>query len=241
MSLFQNLIITGRPACGKSEFIDFMKKIPLEQRIEKYCIGKFEEIDDFPWLWELCEEDDRREKEGLKRLCTESVPEGFNVIEQGLRGRLIEKMNEVIIKKYLKRPEFYDEGTLMIEFARGKTDGFRNSLNNLSKEVLEVSAILHILVTFEESYRKNNARYEKGLESSILFHKVPDKDMFGFFKENDWLELTENRPDGYLMINDVKVPFLTMNNEPELTDPEGLEKRYSLALKKLMQLYQNRR
>ncbi len=236
-NIFQNLIITGRPACGKSEFIDFMKKTPAEKRATAFHIGNFEEMDDFPWLCELCDSDDAREAKGEARLYTEKVPEGFNVTKPKLRGSLVAKMNEVMTEKYIKKPEFYKNGTLLIEFARGQQDNFHDSLNALTKDILTRSVILHILVSFEESYRKNHARYKKGLEASILSHKVPDKDMYGFFKDNDWLELTGNKPFGYVTLNGVKVPFVTMQNEPELTDVTGLTERYGNALNKLMELY----
>lgn len=229
MTIFQNLIIIGRPACGKSELTDFLKKIPVRERTEKYHIGNFKEEDDFPWLWQLSEEDDAH-------LYTRRVPEGFEITKPTLRGDFFDKMNDVISEKYLKDPSFYKENTLLIEFARGKGDGFKRSLEKLSPEILKMSAILHILVSFEESVRKNNARYKKGLEGSILSHKVPDKDMNEYFIENDWLDITQNRPHGYLAINGVNVPFLTVNNEPELTEHAALEKRFMPALKKLMEI-----
>ncbi len=50
--LFQNILLLGRPASGKSEFIDFMKQVSDTDRASKYHIGKFKEMDDFPWIWE---------------------------------------------------------------------------------------------------------------------------------------------------------------------------------------------
>lgn len=236
MAIFQNLIITGRPACGKSELIDFLKKVPAGERTEKYHIGNFKEEDDFPWLWRLSEEDNALEKQGKPRLYTRRVPEGFEITRPTLRGDFFDKMNDVILEKYLKNPSFYKENTLLIEFARGKGDGFKRSLEKLSPEVLKMSAILHILVSFKESFRKNDARYKKGLEGSILSHKVPDKDMNEYFIENDWLDITQNQPCGHLMLNGVNVPFLTVNNEPELIDPIALERRFMPALKKLWEI-----
>ena len=62
--IFEHLFVLGRPAGGKSEFIDFMKKCPAAERAGTFGIGRFEEIDDFPWLWDACVEDDRREARG---------------------------------------------------------------------------------------------------------------------------------------------------------------------------------
>lgn len=238
--IFENLFVLGRPACGKSEFIDFMKKLPAEERAAKFAIGRFEEIDDFPWLFDACTEDDRREARGEPRLVSAMTPEGPNITKKGYRGSLVGRFNDAIAEKYLAHPEFYDEGTLLIEFARGKDDGFRESLSRFLPGILRRGAILHILVSFEESYRRNDARYRKGLESSILFHKVPDQDMYGFFQENDWTELTGGAADGYLSFQGICVPFVTMPNEPESTDPAVLDGRYGAALRRLMQLVRER-
>jgi hypothetical protein len=39
---FDILILNGRPAAGKSEVIDYLKKTPLEERIRRFHIGAFE-------------------------------------------------------------------------------------------------------------------------------------------------------------------------------------------------------
>jgi len=91
-------------------------------------------------------------------------------------------------------------------------------------------------VSFEESFRRNDARYRKGQEESILFHKVPDRDMYGFFRENDWDAMTGGAPDGRLDLRGVRVPFVSMPNEPESTDPAVLGARYGDALRRLLDL-----
>ncbi len=137
-------------------------------------------------------------------------------------------------------PSFYDEGTLLIEFARGVGDGFRTSLERFRPDILSRAAILYIQVSFEESFRRNSARYKPGQEESILFHKVPDRDMLGFFRDNDWADITAGAPDGWLALAGVRVPFVSMNNEPESTDPLVLRVRYAGALGRLMDLYRTR-
>ena len=57
-SHFPILIITGRPAAGKSEVIDFLKKCDPIIRLEKFHIANFEELDDFVYVWETFELDD---------------------------------------------------------------------------------------------------------------------------------------------------------------------------------------
>jgi hypothetical protein len=238
--IFEHLFVLGRPAGGKSEFIDFMKRLPAEDRAASFGIGDFEEIDDFPWLWEACEADDARESAGEPRRVSERTPEGYNITAPKFRGSLVGRFNSAIRERYLARPGFYQRGTLLIEFARGGGDGFRESLERFDKEILERGAILYIKVSFEESFRRNSARYRPGQAESILFHKVPDRDMLGFFRENDWDAITEGAPDGYLQLAGACIPFVTMNNEPETADPAVLRWRYARALGRLLHLYRTR-
>jgi hypothetical protein len=239
-AIFEHLFVLGRPAGGKSEFIDFMRKLPAAERAAGFGIGRFEEVDDFPWLWQACLDDDGREARGEPRLASARTPEGYNITEAKFRGSLVDRFNEKVAADYLSRPSFYDEGTLLIEFARGVGDGFKESLERFSPDIVSRAAILYINVSFEESFRRNSARYKPGQEESILFHKVPDRDMLGFFRDNDWVEITAGAPDGWLSLAGVRVPFVSMNNEPESTDPLVLRDRYADALGRLLDLYRTR-
>ena len=51
MDTFDILLLIARPAAGKSEIIDHLKNMPIEDRVQLFHIGEFEEIDDFPMLW----------------------------------------------------------------------------------------------------------------------------------------------------------------------------------------------
>jgi hypothetical protein len=240
-AVFEFLFVLGRPAGGKSEFIDFMKKCPAGERAATFGIGRFEEVDDFPWLWEACLEDDAREARGEPRQVSETTPEGYNIIRPRFRGSLVDRFNEAIAARDAADPRFHDEGgTLLIEFARGCGDGFRESLERFDPRTLRRAAILYIDVSFEESFRRNDARYRKGQEESILFHKVPDRDMLGFFRDNDWAGMTGGAPDGRLDLAGVRVPFVSMPNEPESTDAAVLRDRYARALGRLFELYRTR-
>jgi len=236
MQTFNNLFILGRPAAGKSELIDFLKRMSIAERAERFHIGKFEEVDDFPWLWEVYLEDNEREKRGAERLFTEDTPVGLSLKCQTFRSDNQEKFNEVIGEKYLSRPEFYEDGTLLIEFARGKADGFRVSLERTDRRILEDAAILYIDVSFAESCRRNDARFEEAQKNSVLFHKVPDKDMYEYFIENDWSDMTGGLHHGFIQIKETAIPFVTMLNEPESTDPTVLNERYGNALEILWDL-----
>jgi hypothetical protein len=240
LRIFEHLFVLGRPAGGKSEFIDFMKKLPDAERASRFGIGRFEEVDDFPWLWEACLEDDARETRSEPRLYSERTSEGYNIIKPQFRSSLVARFNQVISSRYLADPDFYDNGTLLIEFARGREDGFRDSLELFHPEILKRGAILYIQVSFEESYRRNSARYRRGQEESILFHKVPDRDMLGFFRHNDWEQISGGAPYGYMEIAGVSIPFVSMNNEPESIDPAVLGERYAQALGRLRELFATR-
>ena len=239
-AIFEHLFVLGRPAGGKSEFIDFMKKLPADERAASFGIGRFDEIDDFPWLWNACVDDDARETRSEPRLVSERTAEGYNITKPKFRGSLVNQFNNVITQKYLTNPAFYEDGTLLIEFARGMDDGFRESLERFDPAILKRGAILYIRVSFEESFRRNSSRYKPGQEESTLFHKVPDRDMLGFFRDNDWDHITGGAPDGWLDLGGVRVPFVSMNNEPESTDPLVLRERYAQALGRLLTLLRAR-
>ena len=233
---FDHLFVLGRPAGGKSEFIDFMKRLPADRRAADFGIGRFVEVDDFPWLWDACLADDAREALAQPREMSERTAEGYNITQPGFRGSLVDRFNREIAGRFLAGPAFYDDGTVLIEFARGVGDGFRQSLDEFRADILERAAMLYLQVSFDESYRRNDARYRKGQEESILFHKVPDRDMFGFFRDNDWAAMTGGAADGWLTLNGVHVPFVSMENEVESTDPAVLGPRYGAALRRLRDL-----
>lgn len=237
MQTFDNVLLLGRPASGKSEFIDFVKNVSEPERAAKYHIGSLKELDDFPWLWEKFMEDNVWEKAGYpRRYSFGGSNPGMAKEGAPLFDFCIQKFNAEYAKQYQNNEEFYKNSTLFIEFARGGADAYQRSLSQLSPEILKHSAIFFILVSYEESCRRNNARYQEKLQHSILAHKVPDETMEHFYRTHDWLELTKNQSSGYVTVQGLRVPFVTVNNEPELTDPILLEKRYGPALKTLMEL-----
>jgi hypothetical protein len=238
-AIFQHLLVLGRPACGKSEFIDFLKHSTPDMRAGRLHIGRFEEVDDFPWIWEKFQEDALWEKAGYDRLYTqEYMPGNPGMAPKGAKlfDWCMHKFNDVIASQYLARPGFYLESTLLIEFSRGGAGGFGRALGILSPQILERAAIFYINVSREESWRRNVARYQEKLKHSILAHMVPRETYDYFYDTNDWDELTAGRPSGRLRLSGVDVPFISMSNEPESTDPAVLEERYAAALGRLWQL-----
>ncbi len=235
---FDHILLLGRPAAGKSEFIDFMKKTSDAERAERYHIGKFEELDDFVWLWDKFMEDDLWEEAGCERLFSKRYDSNYG-LKPGM-GKLFDLMltrfNHEAAARYISHPGFYRDGTVIVEFARGGNDGYRKALPALSKEILERAAILYVKVSFDESWRRNVARYEEKLAHSILAHMVPRETMDAFYRLDDWDSYTSGRPEGVLDVKGVRVPFVTMNNEPELKERGPLAERYGPALDKLWKL-----
>jgi len=234
--IFQHLLVLGRPACGKSEFIDFLKHADPDTRRQRLHIGGFEEVDDFPWLWEKFQDDEIWQRAGYGRLYTEEyMPGNPGLAPKGaaLFDWCMHKFNDVIAARYLGRADFYEASTLLIEFSRGGPNGFGRALGVLDRRILEPAAILYIDVSREESWRRNVARYQDKLKHSILAHMVPRQTYDYFYDVNDWADLTGGRRSGRLEVNGVSVPFVSMPNEPESTDPAVLEPRYGAALDEL--------
>ncbi len=237
---FDHIILNGRPGGGKSELIDFLKGCELARRADRYHIGKVVELDDFVWLWDKFVEDDLWEKLGEQRRYSRCVEHGYVQTEgDQLLDMLCLKFNRVVERDYLAKPAFYDDHTLFIEFARGVPDGgYQRAYDLLSQEVLSRAAIVYIVVSHAESVRRNEARYEAALAHSILAHKLPDESLKRFSAEQDFEALSNGAPSGHLEIKGVRVPFVTIPNEPELSDPEALDARYAEAFQTLRELYQ---
>jgi len=234
---FDHLYILGRPASGKSEFIDFMKKVRDAERSDRYHIGRFEELDDFVFLWEKFREDDIWEEVTGKRLFSSRYEGQYNMEDARLFDFLIGKLNHEVLGRYLPSDEFYLNSTLFIEFSRGGESPYAAALAGFDPEVLSRAAILYIDVTREESFRRNEARYQEKLKHTVLAHKCPEPNMKRFYSEDDWKDLTGGKAAGYIEVKGLRVPFVSMNNEPESTDPKVLGPRYGDALERLWELW----
>lgn len=223
------LLLLGRPGGGKSEFIDFMYKSDAKRRRERFHLGAIRVLDDFPILWEKFLEDDVWESiTGARR---DSRPSGGNYIvsNDDLWPFLIEQLNR-------RAEPILQSGaggeTLIIEFARGGASGYRDALERLSPAVLSRAAILYISVPFEESWRRNVARYDEARRGGILTHSVPREEMERSYGIDDWDALAPD-PAGMISVGSMSIPYVTLNNVPELKDPDKLARRYGDALDKL--------
>jgi hypothetical protein len=214
---FPVLILTGRPAAGKSEVIDFLKNSDPRDRLERFHIGGFEELDDFLYVWETFETDDILTRHGRTRLWTD---EKYWFKDEFVWDLYIERINLEYRKKIARDPSYHRGKTTLIEFARGGEQGIAHALECLHEEVLSRAALVYIRVSYEESVRKNRRRARKGEEHSILYHSLPDEKMEHYYRTNDWEDIALRDP-AYIRVKDFRVPYAVFENEPEKThDPK---------------------
>ncbi len=214
-SRFPIIILLGRPAAGKSEVIDFLKKTPVEDRLRRFGIGEFVEIDDFPMLWTWFEEDALLEKV-LHHPRMHTDAEGY-FLYQYQWDLLIERIS-LEYQKNLRDPDYAESTTTIIEFSRGtEHGGYASAFQHLSEAILEKAVIVYIKVTYEESLRKNRKRYNPARPDSILEHGLPDAKLERMYKEVDWDEVSAESPT-HITIKGHRVPYVVLDNMPSKTD-----------------------
>jgi hypothetical protein len=210
--IFHTIILTARPAAGKSEVIDFLKKLDPATRRERFHVGQIVEIDDFPYIWEKFEEDQILAEAGRPRLWTDDK---LYFKDEWAWDFFLMKMN-MAFRRHLAEG---DAGkTVLFEFARGGKDAIAHALSVVSPEVLKRAGILYLQVSYEESVRKNRRRFKPELAHSILYHSLPDEKMEFYYKENDWSVLAGDKKEGKISTQGLDVPFAVLPNEPEVTD-----------------------
>ena len=230
---FPILIITGRPAAGKSEVIDFLKKCDPIVRLEKFHIANFEELDDFIYVWETFELDDLMTRFGKPRIWCD---EKYRYKDQYIWDLYMDRMALDYKKKVLKDPAYHDKMTTLVEFARGGENAIHHALTFLSDEMLSKASLVYIKVPYEESVRKNRRRARPGQEDSILYHSLPDEKMEFYYKTNDWEQLTAKDPN-FIEVKGHKIPYCAFENMPEKTmDPALIAPELERVTKKLWSL-----
>jgi hypothetical protein len=234
---FDILLLIARPAAGKSEIIAHLKNTPLQQRIDRFHIGTFQELDDFPMLWTWFEEDAILTELGYPRLYTDDQG---NFKHLYLWDLLIRRINLEYEKMLRDNPDFHKDTTLVIEFARGGSHGgFHRAFDHLSKQIAHKLAILYVDVSWEESLRKNRARYNPDRPDSILEHGLSDLKMEALYRESDWDEVHDPNQET-IEIQGIAVPYVIFENEDDVTTRGGaaLTDRLQDRLQKLYGLYQ---
>ena len=215
---FDVLLLLARPGAGKSEVIDYLKKIPLGERMERFHIGRLEEIDDFPMLWTWFEEDALLERMGHSRLHSDS--EGY-FLWQHLWDLLIERICLEYQKRLRDVPGLQEECTTLVEFSRGSEHGgYRSAFCHLSPDMVERMAVIYIDVSWEESLRKNRKRFNPEKPDSILEHGLPDNKLEKLYRYTDWEEVSSG-DNAYLSIQGRKVPYAVFDNSDDVTTQRG--------------------
>ena len=212
---FETIILIGRPAAGKSEVIDFLKRTGEAERARRFHVGPFSEIDDFPFVWETFEIDDLLERLGQPRVFTNQE---YYFKGEHLWNLFIERINLEFQKRLARDPEYTRRETVVVEFSRGGEQGFAEAFAHLSDEILKRAGIVYINVSYEESVRKNRRRFDPSRADSILYHSLPDAKMEFYYRTNDWERLSGGRKSGRIRVRNFAVPFAVFDNEPEQTD-----------------------
>ncbi|MFN2235848.1 MAG: hypothetical protein ACK2U1_16605 [Anaerolineales bacterium] len=235
---FDIILLIARPAAGKSEIIHHLRHTSSQNRFQQYHINEFEEIDDFPMLWTWFEEDDILTKMGSPRLHSDE--HGY-FLGDHLWNVLIERINLEYAKKLRNQPDYHQQKTTIIEFARGTAHGgFKVAFQHLSRQIIERMAILYINVSWEESLRKNRARFNPSRPDSILEHGLSDEKMEALYRHVDWEQIAVNKD--FIQIKGIQVPYVVFENEDDITTKGGkeLSKRLEKSFSDLWDLYVNR-
>lgn len=237
---FEVLILVARPAAGKSEVIDYLRRTPEGERLRRFRIGAFREIDDFPMLWAWFEEDAILERMGLPRLHTDSAG---CFVRRELWDLLVRRIVLDYRKLVAEEPRLHESATVIFEFSRGSEHGgYRSAFACIEPDVLARSAILYIDVSWEESLRKNRRRFNPARAHSILEHGLPDEKMERLYRDVDWRELAPDEA-GWLEVGAARVPYAVMPNEDDVTTGRGeaLGLRLQETLGRLWSLREARR
>ncbi len=237
---FDILILIARPAAGKSEIVDYLKRTDKATRRHRFHIGEFEEIDDFPMLWTWFEEDALLADMGYPRLHT-TADSYFKW--PYLWDLLIRRICLEYSKRLRDKPNYHEQLTTIIEFSRGREHGgFGRAFEYLSQEVVQRAAILYVNVSYEESLRKNRRRFNPDRPDSILEHGLPDGKMERLYQESDWEQISAANGE-FITIQGQRVPYVVFENEDDVTTERGaaLGERLETTLGRLWKLYGSRR
>lgn len=237
--IFKILTLLARPAAGKSEIMDYLKRTPLEERIRRFHVGEIKELDDFPMLWTWFEEDALVERMGKPRLHTDG--EGY-FLHQYQWDLLVERICLDYQKLLRDKMDFHLTHTALVEFSRGSEHGgYRSAFQHINPEVAERMAVLYLDVSWEESLRKNRKRFNPNKPDSILEHGLEDAKLERLYREVDWQEVSA--PDSqWLAIAGKKVPYVVFDNHDDVTTARGEElgARLEACLTRLWENYVQR-
>lgn len=225
---FEEIILIGRPAAGKSEILDYLRRTESEERLSRFHVGNMVEIDDFPMLWAWFEEDRILAEMGKPRLHTDDA--GY-FSHNYLWDVLIRRIE----LEYHKLGREAGGSTVFLEFSRGmEHGGFERAFGQFSKELLSRAVVFYIDVSYEESLRKNRKRFNPDRPHSILEHGLPDEKLERLYGENDWNNLVKG-DSRWLSVKGIRIPYVIFPNEDDVTTTGGalLGKRLEEVMGKL--------
>ena len=226
---FEVLILTGRPASGKSEIIDHFTRLDAATCRSRYHLAELDILDDFPMLWAWFEEDHiLSQKLGRPRLHTD---EHSYFLHPDLWNLLIERL-DLEYGKRLREPGYHARFTTLVEFSRGSEHGgYRTAFQHLGDDLLSRAAVVYVRVSYEESLRKNRRRYNPDRPDSVLEHGLSDEKMERLYRLDDWGEFAPGDSD-FLKIRDIRVPYAVFDNQDDVTtgQPEKLAGRLQAVL-----------
>jgi len=194
MSKINYIFLLGRPGCGKSIVFREMAKMLKEKGYD----FDFRKFDDFPFLKEMHDEDEKNKR--YDRFVPTSDG-GFKVIDSNVWDELLKKLNEEILENSS------DGGLYAVEFSR---PNYVHSLKLFSKEILERSIAIYIDASFECCVKRNEERTRRAKEEGIDAHFVSRKEMEETYLKDDRDELKENSP----------IPVFFVKNDFETTVEE---------------------
>jgi hypothetical protein len=235
-NIFDILILIGRPASGKSEIIDYLKRTAPDVRASRFHLAQLDVLDDFPMLWTWFEEDQLlADKFGQPRLFTTSA--GYFKYPY-LWDLLIERFNLEYQKRLRDHADYHAHTTLIVEFARGtEHGGYARAFSHLSDDILRRAGLVYVNVPFEESLRKNRRRFNPDRPDSILEHALPDDKLERLYRDDDWAAIGGEQPS-ILMLRSIQVPYAVFENADDVTTgrPEQLGNRLETVLGRLWEL-----
>ena len=227
-------MFVGRPASGKSEIVDFLKKCEANERRKRFYLSDLDIIDDFPMLWTWFEEDDILTKQFHQpRLYTDE--QGYFKFKY-LWNLLIERINLEYQKRLRDQPDYHSKYSTIIEFSRGiEHGGYSVAFQHLSDKVLSRACIVYVKVSYGESQRKNRLRFNANRPYSILEHSLPDEKLERLYRHDDWDEMSAGSKK-YIRIRNHNVPYVIFDNEDDVTtdNHNGLARRLEIVLTRLM-------
>jgi hypothetical protein len=233
---FNVLILIGRPASGKSEIIDLLKRALPDIRRRRFHVADLDILDDFPMLWTWFEEDHiLSELLGQPRLHTDA--DGYFRYPH-LWHLLVERLSLAYHKRLRDDPAYHDHTTTLVEFSRGNEHGgYAGAFPHLANDLLRRAAVVYVRVSFAESLRKNRRRFNPDRPDSILEHGLPDEKLERLYRDDDWDAFSAADPD-FLTVRGIRLPYTVFENEDDVTTgkPELLKERLEKVLGRLWEL-----